>query len=677
MAATRRAQIAIRAAVVITALAIIYLRTPSTFSFPQLWAEDTFFFSFGRTMGWGALFETLAGYHVTAQMLVGIFASYFSPIFTPAVFNYSAVALTLLVVWLITSPRLDLPGKPLLALAVVVVPMAYEELGTISNIQWVLPFGAFALLFMRRAPGILTLVGEATFLGITAVSGPFSLFLTPLFFWRCFAASEPSERQRLLILTAVVGLGAAFQVLALLTRSGVPPLAPIAYSWTLWINLPFHQIFTTFGPASQLFNGVSGFILGVGCILLFAALALKPPFSAQKLAMLFLASSIALGGMWRNRSALETQFDGMRYFYCGSVFVLWFLCCLSMRRPFKLALFGFVAAVELLLLPVVAGTPRITIDKEWRVWARYVDSGLPVAIPISPGSWFIDVPPAADGPLARFATSIGRPFLEVIKEPALATCSGSIGLIERVENPTAAAIHANGLWKVEGSAWESATLWQVQFVMLVNSAGTVVGVGYPGFESSGFSSAPPRSKWISYFSPGPGEAIHAYGVLKDGRAVCRLAGERRLSSTQTKLVSGSFTNAVEIIPGREITQRFKPDAILGGIAVQFVTFGRKPSSYAVNWRVTATYDGVKTEIGSGVINASAVADWMAADLPVSLTRADVPTEIEVALSTPDKAQAPIGLPLFSSYDESVPAAKAAGEPFASNGRLGLRLHYPH
>jgi hypothetical protein len=379
--------------------------------------------------------------------------------------------------------------------------------------------------------------------------------------------------------------------------------------------------------------------------------------------------------MWKYREALEGQFAGMRYFYSGSVFVLWFICCLTVHRYLKYAFFGSVVAIELLLLPVVAGTPRITLDKEWKVWARYIDSGLPVTIPISPGSWFVDLPPAADGALAPLAPWIGRPLRELTNAPASATCSGSMGLIEGIESPVA-VYRADGLWKAEGNAWESATKKPVQLVVLVDTTGTVTGFGFPGFHVSGLASAPPKSRWISYFSPQPGKAIHAYGILDGGRGMCRLAGERRLSSSTKMLVSGGFIDAVKIIPGREIAQRFKPEAILEGVSVQLVTFGRKPSAYAVNWRASATTSGVKTEIGAGTIDASAVKDWAFADLPLSSAGTDIPDEVEVTFTAPNGAPTPIGLPLYSSSGgDTAPPAEVGRSLPPSSGRLGLKLHY--
>lgn len=118
-----------------------------------------------------------------------------------------------------------------------------------------------------------------------------------------------------------------------------------------------------------------------------------------------------------------------------------------------------------------------------------------------------------------------------------------MGLIEEIANPIPAG---RPLWKVEGDAWERATLSSVQLVVLVNADGIVGGFGFPGFATARAPSAPANTKWISYFSPDPGKAIHAYGILGDGREICRLAGERRLAAPQP-LVSGGFIDAVELV----------------------------------------------------------------------------------------------------------------------------------
>jgi hypothetical protein len=194
--------LAVRVATVLAALGILFWRTPTTFTNPQFWGEDILFFHGARTVGWASIATLIAGYLTSVQYLVAVLASYARAVVAPVIYNAAAVFLTLLVVWLVTSPRLDLPSKPLLALAVVVVPMGGEELGSLCNIQWVLPIGALAMLFMRASNSKAVLAGEAIYIGLMATSGPFSIFLAPMFAWQTFVAETAAERRRLILLTA-------------------------------------------------------------------------------------------------------------------------------------------------------------------------------------------------------------------------------------------------------------------------------------------------------------------------------------------------------------------------------------------------------------------------------------------------------------------------------------------
>jgi hypothetical protein len=92
------------------------------------------------------------------QRLIAVFAAYFPPAFATTILNFSAFALTLFIVWLATSPRFDIPFRPLIALAIVVVPMGFEALGTAADKQWIAPIGVFILLFLRPHASRLILV---------------------------------------------------------------------------------------------------------------------------------------------------------------------------------------------------------------------------------------------------------------------------------------------------------------------------------------------------------------------------------------------------------------------------------------------------------------------------------------------------------------------------------------
>jgi hypothetical protein len=93
---------------------------------PTILERGRHFFYSAYDDGWRGLVEPLAGYLCSLQRLVALVARLFSPTRGPAIYDYTAVFLTLLIIWLATSPRLDMP---LLGIAVVVVPRGYEVLG--------------------------------------------------------------------------------------------------------------------------------------------------------------------------------------------------------------------------------------------------------------------------------------------------------------------------------------------------------------------------------------------------------------------------------------------------------------------------------------------------------------------------------------------------------------------
>jgi hypothetical protein len=523
---SQHAVVAVRVAVVLAALAIIYLRTPTTFTNPQFWGEDVELFRTARLDGWSALSSPLAGYLICAQFLVAVLASYVNPIAAPVIYNYTAVFLTLVVVWLITSPRLHMPAKPLLAIAVVVVPMGYEELGTITNIQWILPIGAFALLFMEPSKSLAVLVGEALLVALTSFSGPFSVFLTPLYAWQLMRAREAPQRRRLGLLTAIVALGALTQALTIHYHpEAVYHGSAVPYPPTLWITLPFAQMLTVFGPLSRVFTGLSGAALSLILLAAVIALACRPPFRTQKIFMVLFATAIALGGMYKFRVDLGSQVYATRYFYIGSVFTLWFICCLFTKPYLRVALAAMVIAIEGILLPVVANTPRIRYDLEWPTWAKYISSGLPVIIPTSPASWYLDLPPATDGPLARFASWHGRDIKQLAEiDPRL--CSGTTDVARPVEvqHLREPVPEHSKLWTATGLIWGKPRNAAPALIAIVDPNDIVVGFGLPGFKPD----QPPqanmiRSRWIAHFFAGAGLNARAFGIARDGQRMCPLS----------------------------------------------------------------------------------------------------------------------------------------------------------
>jgi hypothetical protein len=676
-----------RIAVVLAALLILYWRTPTTFTNPQFWGEDVILFSGARLDGWSALWTTVAGYLVSSQFLVGILASYFNPIVAPAIYSYAAIFLTLVVVWLITSPRLDMPAKSLLALAVVIVPMAWEELGTIINIQWILPIGVFALLFMDPPKSRVVVFGEAILVALTSFSGPFSIFLTPLYIWKLITVRLGAERNRLAILTAIVALGALTQVFMILGHSDAVYSGPVVpYSPTLWINLPFERILTVFGPVSHRFRGLHGAVLGLVLLAGAIALALRPPFRLQKIFMILFAIALSLGGLYKFRADLGNQIipadpmNGGRYFYVASVFSLWFICCLSSHRYVRFGLAAVVAATELMLLPLVANTPRTTTDMEWRTWAKYIDSGLPVIIPTSPGGWYLNLPAAPAGPLAHFASWLGQDINQ-IAETDPSVCSGTMDVVLplTLAQPVAQSAGRKKLWTVTGALWDASGHETVPLIALVDQTGKVMGFGQSGFRAQEHSQVGSlHSKWIANFSGEPGMIVSAYGIVRDGHRACRLPRARRIPASTIFLPSNKFVTAIPLTSDQEITQSFTPAPTLFAILAQFVTWGRPSTPYTIHWKVVASMPSQHVELGSGEIDTTEIYDWQ----PVELRISDLPDPAPQAITVSFKARtagpitAPAGVPLFSSKIGVVGSPAQIGtDPAPAGAQLGLTLLY--
>ena len=198
-----------RLLVVVAALAILFIRMPVVFIHPAFWAEDgAAYFQFSYLGGWKSISYETAGYLTLIQWLVANFSARFPVSTAPAMFLLAATVLTLIVVWLITSPRLSLPAKPLLALTVVIVPAGYEVLGTLANVQWITPIGAFAILLMRPSKSQSGRRVCILCFGCV-VDGPISLLLLPVCGLQIILnRGDTAARRRILILTGIVAIGA-------------------------------------------------------------------------------------------------------------------------------------------------------------------------------------------------------------------------------------------------------------------------------------------------------------------------------------------------------------------------------------------------------------------------------------------------------------------------------------
>jgi hypothetical protein len=518
-----------------------------------------------------------------------------------------------------------------------------------------------------------------------SVSGPFSIFLTPLFLWQTVTARDPGERFRLIVLTVTIALGAMVQLLVIAAHPGaVNGFPPSPYPWTVWVNLPFYQIMTVFGPFVRLFYGVRGAAIGLTMALFAAVLACFGAYRTQKIFMLFFAAVIAVSGMYKFRLALETQYGAERYFYAGSVFCLWFICCISSELYSRRLLISAVALTELLLLPVIANTPRVPTDAQWPLWARFIPSGLPLTIPTLPEGWYVGTPPAPNGPLAPFAALTGHNFAEMMSNMTPVTCNGTLRAVDRLSvtdvSPLIGIEGSQNRWITSGSAWYNSPNVAVKLIVLADLKNTVVGFGIPGFPPAD-PGAPPHSDWKAIFSADPDTSVRAYAIF-DGQKLCQLTNLRYFPVahvlTKTPDISNKLVIGEKLVPGERVSQSFKPSERFDTISVNMIDWAHVPSHYIINWRIDADNAGKNLTLGSGEFDAHKISDWEAVNLAVSILPDEVPDRVTLTMWVDSKTQADValGLPLFlPSTTDTDPPAVIDGTAVSDGAQLELTLDY--
>jgi hypothetical protein len=146
-----------------------------------------------------------------------------------------------------------------------------------------------------------------------------------------------------------------------------------------------------------------------------------------------------------------------------------------------------------------------------------------------------------------------------------------------------------------------------------------------------------------------------------------------------RLASGQFTEAMPLTPGMTVSQRFTPDRDdLNGISLQFVTWGRRPSSYNVDWTLYLVDGSARQAKASGHISMGDTYDWQTVTLQSGLMTdsADKIFELELKAPAGSAIEDAAGLPLYAPKGESrMPPATVDSQPNASGATLGIMTIY--
>jgi hypothetical protein len=297
------------------AFLIIFSRRPDAILNPQFWAEDgRVWYAMAYNDGaLGSLFVPESSYYQTISRLIAALAQLFPLAAAPLVFNLFAVFSKILVVYFLVSERFSrlvpsLKVRILLAFIYLALPNSYEVNANLSNVQWHLALLSFFILIAEPGEKIFRKAFDVCVLLLSALSGPFCLFLFPIglfYWWRA--------RQRwTLYLVFILFLGCIVQGITILSIERVTKV-PLGASFNLFSEIIGGQVFfsSIFGGRIYgwlyrrefwtFFPAFIAALVGFGWL---AAAVLKAPLELK----LFIALSVLIcAGALVSPAASETE----------------------------------------------------------------------------------------------------------------------------------------------------------------------------------------------------------------------------------------------------------------------------------------------------------------------------------------------------------------------------------
>jgi hypothetical protein len=368
-------------------------RKPDMIHRPQFWAEDGFFFACAYGDGLKTLLQPYAGYLHLVPRLVALLAAAAPPAFAPALFVGCAFLGTLYVAARTQSRRAPFAGRLAAALAVVLVPDAFEVLLNITNLQWVIASGLLLVLVSADPEKPIEWMHDIAATFVLGLTGPFSTVLAPLFLARAVRSRTAAGW----VLFALVTVCGALQAWMIVTHP--QPVATAAIRTPYLLAAPGMRI------AGSLFigNGVPedySFAIEVALTVFTGALvvALSWRRTAGRTASALAGTAFFLlltSALYRCRFVLPELCHhgfGARYFYPLQMIVLWLLVLSTMDARRWVARLSTAA----LLLALAMNAPRLREpalpDEHWARYVPRIERGEALVIPINPPGWTLTLP---------------------------------------------------------------------------------------------------------------------------------------------------------------------------------------------------------------------------------------------------------------------------------------------
>lgn len=394
----------------LVAVTVLALRRPTTLTRAEFFNEDGQVFYLGTYFGDLAevLFRPYQGYLHLVPRVVSLGERVVPIELAPLLGNLLSLIVVAAVAGFVASERLAvaIPRRPvrlLLAVLILVLPGAFESLGSLTYVQWYLGIWLFLAAAATSPTGRLTTALDRAALAVASLTGPFSIMAAPLYVLR--AVRQPSSanawRASLVIVAACV------QTALVVTSTGRAPsirwpdvgsaLAAAAYRGVVTPLIGFHRSTEVVAATPE------GPIVVIASILVVAlaaaAFAFAPAGIRLSLALGF-AVSLAAGilGSTDSPAAMFSPGSSQRYFVIPGA-MLSIAVVLAATSGRRLAVAAATPLVVLLLIGV-ASDFRLPVRPahDWATRSTCIGGATPCLVPVEPPKALSIRWPGPDGP---------------------------------------------------------------------------------------------------------------------------------------------------------------------------------------------------------------------------------------------------------------------------------------
>jgi hypothetical protein len=151
---------------------------------------------------------------------------------------------------------------------------------------------------------------------------------------------------------------------------------------------------------------------------------------------------------------------------------------------------------------------------------------------------------------------------------------------------------------------------------------------------------------------------------------------RSLGRPSAAVYSGAFREAVPLLPGTVITQRFHAAyPRIRFISFVTLTWGNTPSPYLIHWSIVGLNGETRTLIGEGAIKSSDWLDWRTAIINVPSAPEQQSFEVTFSVDKSAVVENYVGVGLYPTSADPFSPAEINGIARPDGSKVGLRVGY--